>query len=178
MESDDKLRIAIINPDKCKPKKCKQECKKTCPINKTGKICIEVMPTSTICFISETLCIGCGICVKVLVRILNFPRNARLRPFKSSTCLKILKKKQHIDMGQTRSSSIDSRNLAQTKFSVLSEQTELESQPLSRFSQTNLSPILETTHTPQNGKKFSNTSEDANCRTFSPSLWKTTSRQS
>ena len=37
-----KLRIAIINPDKCKPKKCKQECKKSCPVNKVGKMCVEV----------------------------------------------------------------------------------------------------------------------------------------
>lgn len=36
--SDEKLtRIAIINSDKCKPKKCKQECKKTCPVNRMGK---------------------------------------------------------------------------------------------------------------------------------------------
>ena len=32
-----KLRIAIINPEKCKPKKCSLECSKTCPVNKTGK---------------------------------------------------------------------------------------------------------------------------------------------
>jgi ATP-binding cassette subfamily E protein 1 len=78
VESEDKLRIAIINPDKCKPKKCKQECKKTCPVNKTGKVCIEVSPTSTICFISEHLCIGCGMCVKRCpfdaIKIINLPK--------------------------------------------------------------------------------------------------------
>lgn len=31
----------------------------------TGKLCIEVTPVDKIATISETLCIGCGICVKV-----------------------------------------------------------------------------------------------------------------
>jgi ATP-binding cassette, sub-family E, member 1 len=78
MESEDKLRIAIINPDKCKPKKCNQECKKTCPVNKAGKVCIEVEKTSVICFISEALCIGCGMCVRRCpfdaIRIINLPK--------------------------------------------------------------------------------------------------------
>lgn len=30
-----------------------------------GKLCIEVTSASKIAFISEELCIGCGICVKV-----------------------------------------------------------------------------------------------------------------
>jgi hypothetical protein len=29
-------RIAIVSEDKCKPKKCRQECKKSCPVVKTG----------------------------------------------------------------------------------------------------------------------------------------------
>lgn len=61
---DSRLRIAIVNADRCKPKKCRQECKKNCPVVRTGKLCIEVEPTSKIAFISEPLCIGCGICVK------------------------------------------------------------------------------------------------------------------
>uniref|UniRef100_A0A8C9GTI8 ABC transporter E family member 1 n=1 Tax=Piliocolobus tephrosceles TaxID=591936 RepID=A0A8C9GTI8_9PRIM len=72
-----KLRIAIVNSDKCKPKKCNLECKKNCPIVKTGKFCIEVENSSKIAYISETLCIGCGICVKKCpfssITIINLP---------------------------------------------------------------------------------------------------------
>lgn len=72
-------RIAIVNEDRCKPKKCAQECKKTCPVNKLGKICIEVTPESKIAFISEILCIGCGMCVKKCpfdaIEIINLPTN-------------------------------------------------------------------------------------------------------
>ncbi|XP_072171302.1 ATP-binding cassette sub-family E member 1-like [Diadema setosum] len=76
----DKLtRIAIVNSDKCKPKKCRQECRKSCPVVRMGKLCIEVVPTSKIAFISEELCIGCGICVKKCpfeaIHIINLPSN-------------------------------------------------------------------------------------------------------
>ncbi|CAL1130756.1 unnamed protein product [Cladocopium goreaui] len=63
-DPDKKLRIAIVNSDRCKPKKCKQECKTHCPVVRTGKLCVEVSKDSKISWISETLCIGCGICVK------------------------------------------------------------------------------------------------------------------
>lgn len=77
--SDKNTRISIVNDDKCKPKKCRQECKRACPVVKTGKLCIEVTPTSKVSFISEHLCIGCGICVKKCpfgaIQIINLPTN-------------------------------------------------------------------------------------------------------
>jgi ATP-binding cassette subfamily E protein 1 len=76
---DTSMRIAVVNNEKCKPKKCRQECKKYCPVVRMGKICIEVMPTSKIAWFSEELCIGCGICVKKCpfdaVNIINLPKN-------------------------------------------------------------------------------------------------------
>jgi hypothetical protein len=57
-EGDQNTRIAIVKSEKCKPKKCKQECKKSCPVVRLGKLCIEVGPKSKLAFISEPLCIG------------------------------------------------------------------------------------------------------------------------
>ncbi|CAH1778446.1 unnamed protein product [Owenia fusiformis] len=76
----DKLtRIAIVNNDRCKPKRCRQECKRSCPVVRMGKLCIEVAPVSKIAAFSEELCIGCGICVKKCpfeaVSIINLPSN-------------------------------------------------------------------------------------------------------
>ncbi|QRW05367.1 ABC transporter [Ceratobasidium sp. AG-Ba] len=79
MPSDKITRIAIIDSNKCRPKRCAQECKKSCPVVKMGKLCIEVKPTDKIAFISEILCIGCGICVKKCpfeaITIINLPTN-------------------------------------------------------------------------------------------------------
>jgi len=78
--TQDKLtRVAIVNTDRCKPKKCRQECKRSCPVVRQGKLCIEVVPTSKLAYISEHLCIGCGICVKKCpfeaIAIINLPSN-------------------------------------------------------------------------------------------------------
>lgn len=68
-------RIAIINIDKCKPKKCGKECMKICPVNRMGKICIEIEDLANI---SEDLCNGCGLCIKKCpfdaIKIVNLPK--------------------------------------------------------------------------------------------------------
>ncbi|KAG5502408.1 hypothetical protein JIQ42_05285 [Leishmania sp. Namibia] len=72
-------RIAVVNADRCKPRKCNLECHKCCPVVLQGKLCIEVSHQSTISKISEELCIGCALCVKKCpydaIRIINLPSN-------------------------------------------------------------------------------------------------------
>ena len=99
-----------------------------------GKLCIEVTPTDKIAYISEDLCIGCGICAKVSANYCVFKvktvrlmlqtvdndkeislnvgfvyRNARLRPYPSLIFPVIWKKIQPTDIAQTRSNFIGKR---------------------------------------------------------------------
>lgn len=79
-EEETLTRIAIVNSDKCKPRKCRQECKRSCPVVRLGKLCIEVEVSSKVSYISESLCIGCGICVKK-VRGRNDTRKQRRKTY-------------------------------------------------------------------------------------------------
>ena len=127
-ETDKQTRIAIVSTDKCKPKRCRQECKRSCPVVRMGKLCIEVAPTSKIAVLSEELCIGCGICVKVRAlnlladaRLLSLSplhprRNARSRLSSSSTCRATWKRKLRTGTPRTPSSCIDCRFHVQVKF--------------------------------------------------------------
>ena len=57
-------RLAVVDADLCQSKKCGLECIKECPVNINGQECI-VLDEKKVSLISEELCIGCGICVKV-----------------------------------------------------------------------------------------------------------------
>ena len=73
-----KMRLAIVDNNKCKPKRCQQECRKSCPVVRMGKMCIEVKSTSQSAIISEQLCTGCNQCVKACpfnaIKIINLPK--------------------------------------------------------------------------------------------------------
>jgi ATP-binding cassette subfamily E protein 1 len=57
-------RVAVVDRELCQSKKCGLECIKECPVNINGEDCI-VLDGEAIARISEELCIGCGICIKV-----------------------------------------------------------------------------------------------------------------
>lgn len=69
-------RIAILLNDRCHPKECQWECQAYCPPVRMGQECIIEGPLGKP-IISETLCIGCGICVHKCpfdaIKILNTP---------------------------------------------------------------------------------------------------------
>jgi len=68
-------RLAIIDHEKCKPKKCNHECQKKCPPQKMGKRTIDI---EDVAIIYEEMCIGCGACVKACpfnaIMIVNIPK--------------------------------------------------------------------------------------------------------
>jgi ATP-binding cassette subfamily E protein 1 len=68
-------RVAVLDYDKCKPKKCSQVCLRFCPMVRSRVEAIRVDGNRAI--ISEMLCSGCGICIKKCpfkaISIVNLP---------------------------------------------------------------------------------------------------------
>lgn len=56
------MRIAVVNRDRCQPKKCARECEYFCPPVRTGDETIVFVDDKPV--ITENLCVGCGICVR------------------------------------------------------------------------------------------------------------------
>jgi ATP-binding cassette subfamily E protein 1 len=56
------MRIAVINRDRCQPRKCAKECEYFCPPVRTGDETIVFEDGKPL--ITENLCVGCGICVR------------------------------------------------------------------------------------------------------------------
>ncbi|MGB9631338.1 MAG: 4Fe-4S binding protein, partial [Candidatus Methanodesulfokora sp.] len=56
-------RIAVVDREKCNPRKCGEECIKYCPQVRMGyKETIRL--ENELLLIDEELCTGCGICVR------------------------------------------------------------------------------------------------------------------
>ncbi len=75
------MRIAVLNKDRCKPDKCspfgEKPCIKYCPKVRTGDKTIVLSPNGKYVEITESLCTGCGICIKKCpfnaISIINLP---------------------------------------------------------------------------------------------------------
>jgi len=76
-------RIAVIDYQKCNPRKCNYECIKICPRNRAGDECIKEREDGKP-RIDENICIGCGICVKKCpfgaIKIVNLPEALKETP--------------------------------------------------------------------------------------------------
>ncbi len=68
-------RVAVLETDKCKVKKCDKACVRFCPIVRSHVEAIRIEKNKAV--ISEVLCSGCGICVKKCpfkaISIVNLP---------------------------------------------------------------------------------------------------------
>ncbi len=58
-----KLRIAVLDRDKCRFRKCSHECQRFCPPQIMGEK-VVLFGEDGYPVINESLCVGCGICVK------------------------------------------------------------------------------------------------------------------
>jgi ATP-binding cassette subfamily E protein 1 len=74
-------RLAVVDKELCKPKKCGHECAKVCPVNRKGENCVTISENA---IIDESLCIGCGLCVKkcpfMAIDVVNLPEMLKEAP--------------------------------------------------------------------------------------------------
>ncbi|MGD8545847.1 MAG: ribosome biogenesis/translation initiation ATPase RLI [Candidatus Bathyarchaeota archaeon] len=68
-------RVAVLDADKCKPKRCNKVCYHFCPMVRSHKEAIQFEENKAV--IKELLCSGCGICIKKCpfnaISIVNLP---------------------------------------------------------------------------------------------------------
>ncbi|MEM2202310.1 MAG: ribosome biogenesis/translation initiation ATPase RLI [Candidatus Bathyarchaeia archaeon] len=68
-------RVAVLDSDKCKPRRCGKQCQRFCPMVRSHVEAIRFENTKPL--IVEALCSGCGICVKKCpfnaISIVNLP---------------------------------------------------------------------------------------------------------
>ncbi|WP_455142569.1 ribosome biogenesis/translation initiation ATPase RLI [Candidatus Hodarchaeum mangrovi] len=71
------MRIVVLNPDKCKPKRCVKECRGSCPVVRSGTEMFEFTTPTSQPIIHEQFCTGCGICARTCrfhaLTIINTP---------------------------------------------------------------------------------------------------------
>lgn len=69
MNNETYYNLSLINSERCKPQKCRQECRTKCPVVRIGKNCVQIISSqsSSIATIDDKLCIRCGICEKVII---------------------------------------------------------------------------------------------------------------
>ena len=79
-------RIAVVDRELCKFKKCGYQCSKVCPKNRAGEECI-VPEESGFPTINESICIGCGLCIKACdkagfkaLTVVNLPQPLKETP--------------------------------------------------------------------------------------------------
>jgi ATP-binding cassette subfamily E protein 1 len=77
-------RIAVIDRELCRPKKCGHLCVRICPKNRANEECIVVEKETDYPVIDENICIGCGICSNKCpfgtIKIVNLPEQLKEKP--------------------------------------------------------------------------------------------------
>jgi len=77
-------RIAVVDRELCKPEKCQIICRRVCPKVRTGEECIVFDDKEKKVLIDESVCIGCGICIKKCpfkaINIVNLPHELKEAP--------------------------------------------------------------------------------------------------